>query len=180
MTISHMLYSVRDMVGAEELNALIYVAFTDLMHDASNRQSHFFKGRFENIYLPIDKLPEVATILDYSEQSAREILNIPDAPLRTGFWFNYMQPGDTTTLHRHDDDDELLSAVYYLRVPPDSGDLILHPVTGVERVIPKEGRLILFPPSVPHEVSENRSAEARLSIGMNIGPDYRWFNHPLV
>lgn len=165
-----LVYSVRDLVGADKLSGLIYAAFTSLINDPFKRQSHYFKGRFENIHIPIDKLPDVATILDFSEQSARDILNIPTAQLRTGFWFNYMQRGDTTTLHSHDDDDELLSAVYYLRVPPDSGDLILHSEVGTERIVPQEGRLILFSPSVPHEVSENRSTQARLSIGMNIGP----------
>ena len=165
-----MLYWMRDLLDAAKLNPLVCAAFSHLMNDPSIRQSHYFNGRFENIYLPLDKLPELAAILDFTEATARDVLNSPNAELRTGFWFNYMQPGDITTLHSHDDDDELLSAVYYLRVPANSGDLILHAATGAERVVPQEGRLVLFSPAVPHEVTDNLSGEARLSIGMNIGP----------
>ena len=37
-----------------------------------------------------------------------------------------MDAGQRTTLHHHDENDELLSAVYYIRVPENSGNLILH------------------------------------------------------
>ncbi|MBI5042085.1 MAG: hypothetical protein HZB57_13065, partial [Gammaproteobacteria bacterium] len=47
---------------------------------------------------------------------------------------------------------------------------ILYPPNGPVRITPQEGRLVLFLPDLPHEVAENRSAETRLSIGMNIGP----------
>ena len=46
--------------------------------------------------------------------------------LRHGFWFNEMHPGHRTTLHSHEELDELLSAVYYVSCPDDSGRLILH------------------------------------------------------
>lgn len=81
-----------------------------------------------------------------------------------------MQPGQVTTHHTRDEDDELLLAVYYVSVPPDSGDLILYPSGGAVRIVPHEGRLILFSPGLPHEVGENRSTGPRLSIGMNPGP----------
>ena len=172
MAIDRALYSVREFPGATELNPLLSETFARLNLDDSLSRSHFFRRRYENIYLPLMQIPDLVSILDFAEQSARDILGTPGARLHTGFWFNLMQPTESTTRHSHDDDDELLSAVYYLRVPPDSGELILHPVSGAERIVPKEGRLILFSPDLPHEVSENRSDEARLSIGMNIGPAF--------
>ncbi|MBI5462440.1 MAG: hypothetical protein HY941_09680 [Gammaproteobacteria bacterium] len=47
---------------------------------------------------------------------------------------------------------------------------VLYPPSGSMRIAPQEGHLALSPPDLPHEVAENRSAVARLPIGMNIGP----------
>lgn len=81
-----------------------------------------------------------------------------------------MNPGDKTTLHQHDDDDELLSAVYYIKVPENSGTLILHKTPIKTQVTPQEGMFAFFPPDMPHEVTENMSNSARISLGINIGP----------
>jgi isopenicillin N synthase-like dioxygenase len=36
--------------------------------------------------------------------------------------------------------------------------------------MPKAGHFLFFPPSLPHRVEVNRSAEQRLSIAFNLGP----------
>ncbi len=90
--------------------------------------------------------------------------------LRAGFWFNAMEAGQQTALHHHDENDELLSAVYYIRVPENSGDLILHDDDRRVCIQPQEGKLVMFAPHVLHEVTVNYSSELRLSVGMNIGP----------
>ena len=81
-----------------------------------------------------------------------------------------MQPGHSTTLHTHDDGYELISGVYYLEVPQNSGDILMHAGGEVLRFTPQAGLLLLFPPDLPHAVEENRSARSRLSMAFNIGP----------
>lgn len=163
-------YTSLDYPDASLLNPRVRAAF-DAQQPASELTcSHFFHGRFENIYLPLERIPELQPLLEFAARAAGEILGAPGQNLRTGFWFNLMRPGDVTTRHTHDEDDELLSAVYYLSVPPASGDLILYPPAGPVRITPREGQLVLFSPSLAHEVGENRSTEMRLSIGMNLGP----------
>lgn len=164
------LYHVHDYPDAAELNPRIRAEFAAAVEATDLRRSHYFNGRFENLYVPLARIPALHAVLRFVERTAEPLLNRPARSLRIGFWFNLMRPGDATTLHTHDDDDELLSAVYYLCVPPESGDLILQPPAGPVRVTPQEGRLVLFAPDLPHAVAENRSSLTRLSVGMNIGP----------
>ena len=81
-----------------------------------------------------------------------------------------MNPGDKTTQHQHDDDDELLSAVYYVQVTDNSGTLQLGKGPILTQVTPQEGLFVFFPPNMPHEVTENLSEQCRVSLGINIGP----------
>ena len=80
-----------------------------------------------------------------------------------------MPPGAITTAHRHDDDDDLLSGVYYVDVPENSGYLVLHQGTHQDVIQPEAGLFIFFAPDVVHEVTENLSHANRISIGMNFG-----------
>ena len=159
--------------NAPVVNRRICAGFNALRHDRSNRHSHYFAGRFENIYISRDKIPELDGLLDVAEEFAREILGQRSGPLGQGFWFNEMGPGHATLPHSHDDDDELLSGVYYLRVPRHSGNLILMDgsLRGVIR--PQEGMFVFFRPDVLHEETENKSQETRLSLAFNVGPPRR-------
>ena len=140
------------------------------MNDKDIRQSHHFGGRYENIYIDSKKIPELDTILHQAIQCASEILDIPTSRLKAGLWFNAMGKGQVTTAHRHDDDDELLSAVYYVRIPENSGQLILSEQNLRTEVTPKAGMFMFFPSDMMHEVTVNNSEEMRLSLGINIGP----------
>jgi hypothetical protein len=81
-----------------------------------------------------------------------------------------MEAGHRTSLHHHDENDELLSGVYYIRVPENSGDLILHDAGKKIRIQPQEGKLVMFAPGVLHEVTANAGSELRLSVAVNVGP----------
>jgi len=131
--------------------------------------AHLFDGRYENIYLDESHIPELATLIEAATKSAEAILQTKG--LRAGYWFNYMPPGATTTLHTHDDDDELLSGVYYVYAPENSGKLIIHNKTTQDKIkiTAEAGKFVFFKPNAPHEVGKNLSEEHRLSIGMNFG-----------
>lgn len=144
-------------------------AFERLASSPETHRSHLFNDRYENIYPPRKQLPEIEPLIRTVEDAARRILH-RDGPLRTGFWFNRMNPGDVTTLHRHDDDDELLSAVYYLSVPSNSGRLLFHKGDSTLVLTPDAGTLLMFPPDLPHEVEQHRGEGTRLSVAFNIGP----------
>ena len=82
-----------------------------------------------------------------------------------------MQQGDVTLPHSHDDDDELLSATYYLQIPPDSGKLILQLPDGERRIEPVAGHFVFFHPRIEHEVTRHQHPIPRISLGINIGPN---------
>ena len=135
-------------------------------------KTHLFRDRYENIYLNEQHIPALGSLVVEATNHAEDILQLKN--LRAGYWFNFMPPESTTTLHTHDDDDELLSAVYYVRVTDHSGNLILYdksnmPAPRKFEITPEAGKFIFFKPDVPHEVSRNNSAQSRLSIGFNFG-----------
>jgi len=138
--------------------------------DKPERQSHFFHGRFENLYIGVECMPSLQDLLDTAAEQAAKILQLSLADLKYGYWFNLMYPGHVTSLHSHDEDDELLSCVYYLDVPQDSGNLILGLAEGPQSLVPEDGMFVFFPPQLEHEVTENRSASPRLSLAINFGP----------
>ena len=118
-------YLCTRMENHAEVNPLIHARFIQLQDDA-DRQSHFFHGRFENIYIDSGRIPEAECVLNTACKEAAKLLQYPADKLKAGFWFNWMRPGHITTAHSHDDDDELLSCVYYVSVPENSGNLVLH------------------------------------------------------
>jgi len=155
--------------GHEELNSRIRRAYTRLREHPDTRKSHLFHGRYENIYPPRAEFPEIEPLLEWILGNSRDLLGLNGDETGIAFWFNEMQPGDKTTLHTHNDGDELLSGVYYLEVPEASGDIIFHFSGETAPFTPAAGDLFLFSPALPHEVAENRSHAMRLSVAFNIG-----------
>ena len=156
----------------ERLNKIIMEGFLDNYQRNDIRKTHLFDGRYENIYLTEHEIPALGEIIAEATKYAEDILQVKH--LRAGFWFNFMPPGSSTTLHTHDDEDELLSAVYYVNVPEGSGNLVIYHRTDKPgprkiEIVPEEGEFIFFKPDVPHEVTRNNSAQSRLSIGFNFG-----------
>jgi len=158
------------LADAEGINRRILTAFAALTADDFSRRTHFFSGRFENLYLEPDRIPELRTILDQAEVWARDILGWGAGSLRCGFWFNAQGPGQATSEHTHEELDELLSGVYYLSAPAHSGDLVLLDGRLSTRITPEAGLFLFFPPSLTHRVETNRSDALRLSLAFNFGP----------
>ena len=154
----------------ESVNKQLVDGLHRYINEESTRKSHQFFGRFENIYIDNDKIPALSLITKSAISQCAQILDCAKSDLKAGLWFNVMNPGDKTTLHRHDDFDELLSAVYYVQVAENSGTLHLKKQPVDIQVTPKQGMFVFFSPEMPHEVSENLSQQCRISLGINIGP----------
>ncbi len=152
-----------------DVNKMVLEQFESLTDNDFKEKTHLFNGRYENIYLEVNKIPELKVIVNAALENAAKILNIKEEKLVSGFWLNAMAAGDVTTVHTHDDDDELLSCVYYIRVPENSGDLIITADNEKTIIKPEEGMFVFFSPDTLHEVSKNESAESRLSIAFNFG-----------
>ena len=155
--------------NAALVNAKILQQYQQLEHDPEVTRSHFFEGRYENVYIEQGKIPALGPVLAAAKREAMNYLGETFPDLAIGFWFNEMGPGTSTLAHRHDEDDELASATYYVQVPENSGNLELG--EGDEKVVitPAAGEFIFFEPDVVHCVSRNLSDQIRLSIGMNFG-----------
>ncbi len=167
---------VTRLENAKEVNESLRLAFEHLESANLMEGTHYFGGRHENLYVDREFLPEIQPVIDCLITTSAEAIKAIPCAIRAGFWFNKMLPGHETTRHKHDDSDELVSAVYYITVPHLSGNLILHlnaeddSNACVERIIePKAGMLVIFPPSMEHSVSKNRSSEMRLSVAFNLG-----------
>lgn len=165
-----MLFRELTLENPDKLNVRLYERFLALSAADRFRATHHFGGRFENIYIDRADIPEITPLLDTLKQQASMLLDLQYESLKVGFWFNAMEAGHTTSLHHHDENDELLSAAYYVQVPEHSGDLVLHDAD--ERVIvhPEAGKLVMFAPDLLHEVTMHRGTGLRLSVGMNVGP----------
>lgn len=99
---------------------------------------------------------------------------------------NPIFPMGNDTPHHHPNCD--IVGLFYAKVPPKSGDLLLHDTRGFvpllwlqgsetedgytarayHRVKPEEGLLIFFPSYVIHSVETNLSNDVRISIPINI------------
>lgn len=107
----------------------------------------------------------------------------PYFPSRLEAWANVHDVGGYNTYHNHS--GALLSACYYLYVPPDSGSLILRdprpgamlspwqgslrPNCGSEIAItPATGQLIIFPNWLEHGTEAHAGSESRISIPINV------------
>lgn len=159
-----------EMPDADRLNPAILAAYRSTGPDDWSRRTHFIGGRFENLYLDREQIPGLIPVLEHVIACAAEILARPAESLRCGFWLNAMEPGQSTSEHTHEENDELLSAVYYVDAAENSGDLVLYDGPLTIRATPEAGTLLFFPPGLPHAVEQNMSGRLRLSIGINIGP----------
>ena len=160
------------------LNAKIMSGFLCHYQNINIRKTHLFEGRYENIYLTVQHIPALKSILDEASDHAKNILQLTN--LQTGFWFYFMPPGAIILAHRHNVDDELLSADYYVdipaHIPAHSGNLIIYNESdstghGKDKVeiSPVAGEFIFFDAGVRHKVTKNCSNKARLSIVFNFG-----------
>lgn len=155
----------------EELNSKILLSFNNHLKNDAFRKTHLFNGRYENLYINREEMEEIEPILQKALSIAEKQFSLAKDKLKIGFWFNRMAPGEETTWHRHDDDDEILSGVYYITVAENSGNLLIEDGDIKRSIPPVSGRMVCFPPDKPHSVETNNSDIVRLSLAFNIGHD---------
>ncbi|MGB5298176.1 MAG: 2OG-Fe(II) oxygenase [Thiogranum sp.] len=160
---------VMELADAQGINDAVCSQYQDVRDDPGLRRTHHFEGRYENIYVDEGQIPALKPVLQAARQGAARFLHQKEISLSVGFWINDMGPGHVTVPHTHDEDDELVSGVYYVRVPENSGDLVLSRGVASTRITARQGVFVFFAPDVMHEVTENKSGGTRLSIGMNFG-----------
>ena len=158
------------MPNGEEINRQIMDSYVHLRAEDLLKRTHFFGGRYENLYLERERIPAFGLVLQQAEHYVSQLLEKPVEKLRSGFWINDMGPNEVTSEHDHDEFDELMSGVYYAQVPIDSGELVIVDKHCRTLVTPQAGMFVFFAPDVRHSVSVNSSSERRISIGMNFGP----------
>lgn len=110
-------------------------------------------------YILIKSIAEIANTLGYVVDT---------------YWSHIHHKYESCDTHFHTNDNNtlLLSWVYYVRVPPNSGDLVFilddkDSRVPLSIVTPKENTLILFPSFLRHKVTKNLSDEIRVSVAGN-------------
>lgn len=118
------------------------------------------------------------------ERITKEVERINPDVWIAGGWANVNPPGCANVRHNHA--KSVLSGVFYIRVPKDSGNLVLEDPRDAAQMLgglpdilldpveipPKEGVLLIFPAWLPHRVEKNRSSEDRISVAFNALPKW--------
>ena len=149
-----------------------------MLNENKTTYSHKIKGRWENRYLETHYVPEVRVIFQTAESLAKDWTGqsvvVPHMGLglpMDEFWFNLTKPGESTAWHDHKE-NAVISGVYYLQIPKDSGDIRFRKKEKEEWVEWEEksgtGKMILFDSSLEHRVKENKSLKNRVSLAFNL------------
>lgn len=107
----------------------------------------------ENFYIEHTMIREIT----------RFISAIEDRQVVLYSWLNINYPRSYNVAHTHSGSDK--SAVYYIKTPKDSGNLIFTETD--QEVEPQPGMLITFDNNVRHAVSPNFSEDTRISFAFN-------------
>ena len=140
--------------------------------------SHKIKGRWENHYLDLQFIPGLKEILNFACKAAKDLTDqsviVPYKGLgfpKDEYWFNIAKPGESTGWHDHKD-NAVLSGVYYLSVPQNSGNIQFRKKAkdGSQEwsVNSKEGKMIIFDSKIEHSVPINKSNKNRISLAFNL------------
>ena len=144
------------------------------------KYTHFINKRCENIYLSPTHIPSILPLLSSILSMSIELyqntlkphqtLIIPHELLgykKNEYWFNSTTKGQKTAIHNHNE-KAIISGVYYLQVPHNSGNLFFKNEFKEEiEIESKKGEIIFFPSMLDHYVSESLTNENRLSLSFN-------------
>ena len=142
------------------------------------RYSHKINGKWENHYIDMVHIPKVKKIFNFACREGQNITNqslvIPHKELgfnKNEFWFNIATTGESTGWHDHKE-NAVLSGVYYLQLPKNSGDIKFRKKIDncwdEWSVLSQTGKMILFNSSLEHSVEVNKSNNIRVSLAFNL------------
>ncbi len=130
--------------------------------------------RYEDSYLPMNS--EFEKIIKYLNDQFK-YLNKRSLKL-LNYWAHIHEKNMSTLPHNHLEDngaydENLLSGVYYVQVPKNSGKLVFnYPHTAYHPrkyfINPEEGMFCLFSYALDHLVTRNLSEETRISVSFNL------------
>jgi hypothetical protein len=83
-----------------------------------------------------------------------------------GIWFNVNGPGHSNRMHRHYVNST--TAVLYVQVPQNSGNVLFQQGQQQLSITPYPGLLLTFPSDIMHGVGENKSELSRISVAFNL------------
>lgn len=157
-------------------------------HARSGRTAEAHARYLEDIFITTELVPSSSAIFSafvyncerIAEESEWDLVN--NEIRVSDLWAHVTPPGKNTQCHHHLPDH--LSCAYYVRTPPDCGNLRLlddrkyrlgepdsattSAITGHWMEVPaKEGLMVIFPSWLNHQVGENLSGEPRVSVSMN-------------
>jgi uncharacterized protein (TIGR02466 family) len=124
-------------------------------------------------------------VCEMAIQATQDLNFIDNNIFLTSAWVNFNDTRQCmNSEHVH---GEILSGVFYLKVPPESGKLVIsnpgmnrlwggiqlvsqkNQFTGeMMKIEPEEGSIILFPSYLPHSVETNNHDDERISISFNL------------
>jgi|TARA_R100001530_G_scaffold132591_1_gene105159 uncharacterized protein (TIGR02466 family) len=145
---------------------------------------------YHSDYLSGD-IPIIKKFFDAIKPSVQEYISTLhiQTPYRIYFdkpWININRKGGSNIAHNHP--HRFLSAVYYVKTPPNCGDLCFlntrcpnlfvlkttkhtNENSSFWKIKAAVGNLIIFPADILHSVESNQSEEARISLVFNIDID---------
>lgn len=124
---------------------------------------------FEDTILLTPYKSEAKKVIDSMAEIGNSLYNLTiDA---NSYWSQIHQPLESTDLHHHGSDTcgVLMSWVYYVKTPVNSGDLVFvlddkDSRCSPAKFTPTEGKYIIFPSYIRHKVTKNLSNDVRICI----------------
>ncbi|HHH44188.1 MAG TPA: hypothetical protein ENK49_08625, partial [Gammaproteobacteria bacterium] len=68
---------VMELPDAATVNARLWEQYQVVRDDPGLQRSHYFAGRYENLYIPVQRLPALAGVLEVARQGAEQYLGRP-------------------------------------------------------------------------------------------------------
>ena len=182
-------FSDYESLNADIREGLAQLGWTKL--DEKQRRvvdaSHTFS---EDHFVTVNEVPAMGAVLDFFVSACNAIGRERNWDMREqqvslqNYWVHSTPPGELTQLHSHK--PGLLSGVYYVDKPHDSGELVFVDVNPYHEFSPRplpgktdpmtspeitlkaeEGTMLIFPGWLPHKVPRNNSDRRRVSISFN-------------
>jgi len=140
--------------------------------------SHKINGRWENQYLGYQFVPQIIDIFRLACKAGKALAGrsviIPYQGLGLSvdeYWFNVTLPYESTGWHDHKN-NAILSGVYYLKVPSNSGDICFRQKINKSwdefSIRSETGKMVIFDSNIQHSVSRNKSDDKRISLAFNM------------